>query len=100
VPVEMVIGNVLSSIITGVVILGVAFSPIGRAIAHRIMHGRPPRGVAVTDDPRVDDLSGEVASLREQLDTALDRLDFAERMLSQAREKAQLGAGRDRADGA
>ena len=92
-PIEMVVGNVLSSIITGVVILGVAFSPIGKALAHRIMHGRPPRGVAVVDDPRVDDLSGEVTALREQLDTALDRLDFAERMLSQAREKAQLGAG-------
>jgi hypothetical protein len=97
---ELVVRDVLSSIITGVVILGVAFSPIGRALAHRIMHGKPPKGLPVGDDPRVDDLSGEVAALREQLDTALDRLDFAERLLSKAREKGQLAAGQDRPDGA
>jgi len=89
----MVVGNVVTSIITGVVILGVAFSPIGRALAHRIMHGKPPKALPVTDDPRVDDLSGEVAALREQLDAALDRLDFTERLLAQAKERGQLGPG-------
>jgi len=93
VPIELVVRDILTSIITGVVILGVAFSPIGRAFAHRIMHGKAPRSLPVADDPRVDDLSGEVAALREQLDTALDRLDFNERLLSQAREKGQLGPG-------
>jgi hypothetical protein len=95
VPVELVIEHVLSSIITGVVILGVAFSPIGRAVAHRIMHGKAPRQPELAD-PRVDDLSGEVAILREQLEATQDRLDFTERMLAQAREKGQLGAGNGR----
>jgi hypothetical protein len=84
--------DVVTHIITGVVILGVAFSPIGRAIAHRIMHGKAPRPVELAD-PRVDDLSGEMAALREQLDQTQDRLDFTERLLAQARDKGQLGAG-------
>jgi hypothetical protein len=96
VPVEILISQVLTSIITGVVILGLAFSPLGRALAHRLMHGKAPRALPVADDPRVDDLSSEVAALREQLDAALDRLDFSERMLSQAREKGQLGPGNGR----
>jgi hypothetical protein len=87
--------DVITHIITGVVILGVAFSPIGRAFAHRIMHGKAPRQPELAD-PRVDDLSGEVAILREQLEATQDRLDFTERMLAQAREKGQLGAGNGR----
>ena len=95
-PVELVIEHVLQSIVTGVVILGVAFSPLGRAFAHRIQYGRPPKHPDTAGDPRVDDLSGEVAALREQLEATLDRLDFTERMLAQAREKGQLGAGNGR----
>jgi hypothetical protein len=93
VPVEFVVRDVLQALITGVVILGVAFSPIGKAVAHRIMHGKAPRVLPASDDPRVDELSGDVAALREQLDNTLDRLDFTERMLAQAREKGQLGPG-------
>jgi hypothetical protein len=95
-PVELVVRDVLTSIITGVVILGVAFSPVGKALAHRIMHGKPPKEVPVMDDPRVDDLTGEVAALRDQLDAALDRLDFTERLLAQARERGALGPGNGR----
>jgi len=94
-PVELVVEHVLTAIITGVVILGVAFSPIGRAFAHRIMHGKAPRQPELAD-PRVDDLSGEMAVLREQLESTQDRLDFTERLLAQAREKGQLGAGNGR----
>ena len=94
-PVEFVIRDVITSIITGVVILGVAFSPIGKALAHRLMHGKAPRQPELAD-PRVDDLSGEVAILREQLEAMQDRLDFTERLLAQAREKGQLGAGNGR----
>jgi hypothetical protein len=95
VPIEIVVRQVLESVITGVVILGVVFSPIGRALAHRIMHGKAPRQPELAD-PRVDDLSGEVAILREQLEATQDRLDFTERLLAQAREKGLLGAGNGR----
>ena len=88
--------DIVSYLITGVVILGVAFSPLGRALADRILHGKMPRALPPADDPRVDDLSGEVAAMREQLEATQDRLDFTERMLSQAREKGQLGPGSGR----
>lgn len=92
-PIELVVRDIVGMVITGAVIVGVAFSPLFRALGHRIMHGKPPKVLPAVDDPRVDDLSGEVAALREQLDAALDRLDFTERLLSQARERGQLGAG-------
>ncbi len=95
-PIEMVVEHVLRSIITGVVVLGVAFSPIGKAVAHRIMHGKPPKTVPVLDDPRLDELSGEMAALRDQLEATQDRLDFTERLLAQAREQGRLGAGGSR----
>ena len=91
-PVEFVVRDILTSLITGVVILGVVFSPIGKALAHRIMHGKAPRALPVVDDPRVDELSGDVAALREQLDNTLDRLDFTERLLAQARDRGLLAA--------
>jgi len=91
-----VVQNIISYIITGVVILGVAFSPIGRAVAHRIMHGKAPRLTPETEDPRVDDLSAEVTALREQMEATQDRLDFTERLLSQVRERGQLGTGNGR----
>jgi hypothetical protein len=96
VPVEFVVRDVIGYLITGAVILGVAFSPIARAIGHRIMHGKAPRFPEGAEDPRVDDLSGEVAALREQLETMHDRLDFTERLLAQARERGQLGPGNGR----
>jgi hypothetical protein len=96
VPVELVVRDVISYLITGVVILGVAFSPLGRALAERILHGKVPRALPPAEDPRVDDLSGEVAALREQLEATQDRLDFTERMLAQARDRGQLGPGNGR----
>jgi len=93
VPMEYYIRDVLTHLITGLTILGVAFSPVGRALAHRIMHGKPPKPIEPGADPRVDDLSGEVAALREQLEQAQERIDFTERLLAQARAKGQLGAG-------
>jgi hypothetical protein len=93
VPVELVVRDIFGYLITGVVILGVAFSPLFRAMGNRIMHGKEPKTLPLADDARVDDLSAEVAALREQLEATQDRLDFTERLLAQARERGQLGAG-------
>ncbi len=95
-PVEIVVEHILSSAIFGIVVLGVAFSPIGRAVADRIIHGRTPRALPPAEDPRVDDLLTEMDALRDQVDATQERLDFAERLLAQAREKGQLGAGNGR----
>ncbi len=92
-PVELVVRDIVGYLITGAVIVGVAFSPVFKAVGHRIMHGKPPKQVPLGDDPRVDDLSAEVAALREQLDATQERLDFTERLLAQAQQRGQLGAG-------
>ncbi len=92
-PVELVVRDIVGMVITGVVIIGVAFSPVFRAMGSRIMHGKEPKTLPLADDPRVDELSGEVAALREQLEATQDRLDFTERLLSQVRERGQLGPG-------
>jgi hypothetical protein len=41
----------------------------------------------------VDDLRDRVAGLQGQLDEVLERQDFAERLLAQARERGLLGSG-------
>lgn len=92
---DFMIENVLEGLITAAAIVLVAYSPVFRALGNRIMHGKVPApGVPLTvDTERVDQLSGDVAALRSQLYEAQERLDFAERMLAQAREKGALPAG-------
>lgn len=94
---DFMIRDVLEGITVAVTIIFVAYSPIFRALGKRIMHGRiPPEGVPVqVDDARVEQLSGEVAAMRQHLEETLERLDFHERMLTQQRERGVLGAPRD-----
>ena len=61
--------------------------PLGAAIADR-PRGGPPVGDA--------ELGAEVEHLRGRLADVEERLDFAERLLSQAREADQLPGGADR----
>jgi hypothetical protein len=65
-----------------------AISPVGKAIADRIRHGTQPRDIG--PDPAVlnelDQLRGEVTDLQE-------RMDFAERMLSEQKAPGQVGRG-------
>jgi hypothetical protein len=61
--------------------------PLGAAIADRIRGG----------PPAVDtELAAEVEHLRSRLAEVEERLDFAERLLSQAREADQLPGGANR----
>jgi len=61
--------------------------PLGAAVADRI-RGGAPAGEA--------ELTHEVEHLRGRLADVEERLDFAERLLSQAREADQLPGGADR----
>ena len=73
----------------------VTYSPIAQAIGRRIMHGRTPApGAPALDEHRVDDLSSEVAALRQVIEEQQERLDFTERVIAQVKEKAQLPSGR------
>lgn len=74
-------------------LVGIAFSPIGAAIARRI-------GGHKTDPNEIEELRGEVADLRAELeemrgrvgqvDELQGRLDFAERLLAQSRAQGVL----------
>jgi hypothetical protein len=80
-------------------------SPVGKAIASRILGKHSPvidqdellREVRVLRD-EVDALSAggdpeELHALRQSVDELAERVDFAERLLSRQRESARLGGG-------
>jgi hypothetical protein len=83
--------------IAGAMVL-LAYSPlprsVGQALAHRLMHGRSPREGAGAD-PRVEAMADELMTLRRQLEETLERLEFAERMLAQGRERGLVGGERE-----
>jgi hypothetical protein len=76
--------------------IGFSFTPIGRAIARRLGGGGPD--AESTRELRalqgeVDELRSEVDGMRGrlgELDELHGRLEFAERMLAQVREKSAL----------
>jgi len=69
----------------------VAYSPIARAIGKRILHGRiPAPGAHAAYDDRMDQISGEMAAMRQHLDETLDRLEFTERMLARTMDQGAL----------
>ena len=77
---------------TTVVVAFLAFGPIGRAIAANIhRRGVPNPGSEVLD--QVDTLDNRIEGLQQQVSELAERQDFAERLLAQARERGQLGAG-------
>jgi hypothetical protein len=95
VPIEMVIQNVLTGLIVGGTLLGIAYSPLFRAFGNRIMHGRTPApGSAPLNDPRLDEVLDDNTMLRRQLDEMAERLEFTERMLAQVKERGLLGLPR------
>jgi len=51
-------------------------------------HRRSPRG-----DARVDDVEEQLQALRDQFNDLAERVDFAERMLAQHRDRPQLPRG-------
>ena len=70
----------------GATCVGLAFSPVGRALAERIRGGGPD---GAGTDPAVLE---EIERMRGELSEVQERLDFAERMLAQKREPGQIGA--------
>ena len=57
--------------------IALAFSPLGRALADRLRHGRLPP--VVDTDPA---LYAELDQLRAEMNELQERVDFAERLLS------------------
>lgn len=65
--------------------IGLAFSPVGRALAERI-RGGSPEGAGT--DPAVIE---ELERMRQEMSELQERVDFTERLLAQKREAGQLG---------
>ena len=69
----------------GAAVVGLSFSPVGRALAERIRG----RAASPIPDPQVYE---ELDQLRHDLTELQERVDFAERMLAKGREAGQLEA--------
>jgi len=68
-------------------------TPVGEALAERIRQRSHRRWGAPGEDPqRVAALEEQVSQLQGQVSELAERLDFAERMLAERRER-KLGAG-------
>jgi hypothetical protein len=90
---DFMVRDVLEGLTFALTVIFVAYSPVMRALGNRIMHGRMPApGSTPLPDPRVDDVIEDNAILRRQLDEMQERVDFAERMLAQAKDRGLLGA--------
>jgi hypothetical protein len=74
--------DVIISVALAIGLVKIFRGPIGAALAERIRGGAPPA------DDHV--LAAEVDQLRGRLAEVEERLDFAERLLAQAREADQL----------
>jgi F0F1-type ATP synthase membrane subunit b/b' len=77
--------DVIVAVALAIAMVKIFKGPIGAAIAERIRGGAAP-----ADDPA---LAVEVDHLRGRLAEVEERLDFAERLLAQAREADQLHGG-------
>ncbi|MEP7324876.1 MAG: hypothetical protein ABI836_02915 [Gemmatimonadota bacterium] len=67
----------------GAAVVGISFSPLGRALADRIRG----RSAGPVPDPQVYE---ELDQLRHELSELQERVDFTERMLAKGREAGQL----------
>lgn len=63
-----------------------SLTPVGKAIADRIRS----RGAVPMPDP---ELLAEVDALRREVSDLHERVDFAERLLMEQKERAQVGRG-------
>ena len=97
---NLVFNEVVPIITTVVVIVAVAVAlrwifrtPVGEAIAERIRtRGQRRWGAGGEDPQRVEALEAQVSHLQGQVSELAERIDFAERMLAERRER-KLGAG-------
>jgi len=76
-------------------LVGFTFTPLGRALARRLSGDHPADVRALQDevDGLRQDLADTRAEILHQLEDTQNRLDFAERMLAEARQKQALPGG-------
>ena len=69
----------------GASLIGLSFTPLGRALADRIRHGSTPH--APESDPAIYD---ELERLRHELGELQERVDFTERLLAERESAKEL----------
>ena len=67
-------------------------SPIAEAIGERIRRGKKGAEVPGAQEERLSRLEGDLGAVRAELSEFAERLDFAERILAERRDR-RLGAG-------
>ncbi len=83
-------GNLVVVAVTALSMVGmVALGPIGRALADRL-RGRIPPAALPDIEERLDDISAQVQAVQRQLGEMVERQEFSERLLAQARERGLL----------
>ena len=70
----------------------IALSPVGKAIAERLLHGPRPGGGG--GGPENAELVDSVEELRREVAELAERVDFTERLLGQQQASGQLGKPR------
>ena len=101
-----IVASVVVILVVAVALRGIFRTPVGDAIAERIRAGMHRRrhwkglggewvdapGEGLGDDRRVAALEEQVSTLQGQLSELAERVDFAERMLAERRDR-KIGAG-------
>lgn len=73
----------------GAAVVGLAFSPIGRALADRLRHGK-----ALAEAPEIDPaVYAELDQLRTEMSELQERVDFAERLLAKGSPELPQSTG-------
>jgi hypothetical protein len=85
------IGMIGGMIVAGVVLYAFIKSDLAAALAERI-RGRKKSSVEGVDAEHMVELEQRVVEMQGQLNEMAERLDFAERLLAQKRERALPGA--------
>jgi hypothetical protein len=75
----------------GGIIIAVAFSPIGKAIADRL---RGPVAQVLPSE-ELDEVRGQLQGIQEQISELAERQDFTERLLAKAKDKTAIGPAKE-----
>ena len=88
-----IVAAVVVILVVAVALRGLLRTPVGEAIAERIRTWAQRRWGSGGEAPqRVAELEAQVSHLQGQVSELAERIDFAERMLAEQRER-KLGAG-------
>jgi len=86
------IGAIGGMVITGIVLWSFFKSDIARALAERIRGRKRSMELEGDEAPHVAELEQRVSDMQGQIAEMAERLDFAERLLAQKRERSLPGA--------